>query len=1123
MVLRRFSAVWLLMFLVSVLVAACGGGGSTTSSAKAITAYSLNGVTGTINETGKTIAVTVPYGTDVTTLVATFTTTGSGVTVGTTPQVSGATANDFSSPLTYTVTAADGSTSSYTVTVLVAASSAKAITAFSLAGVTASINETYKSIGIVLPYGTDVHGLIATFISIGTDVKVNGVTQTSGVTANDFSSPVNYVVTAADGSTVSYTVTVAVALNTAKAITAFSLNGVAGTVNESNKSITVTMPAGTDVTTLIATFTTTGASVAVRATPQLSGSTPNDFTNPVSYDVSAADGSTASYTVTVAIATNPAMAITQYSLAGIYGVINETTKTIWVIMPYGTNVTSLVATFTTTGASVAVGATPQISGATPNDFTSPVAYTVTAADGSTSTYVVAVAVALNSAKAITAYSLNGVAGIINEANKTIAVTVPYGTDVTTLVATFTITGANVTVGATPQISGTTANNFVSPVIYTVTAADGSFVNYTVTVAVAPNPAKAITAFSLNGVVGTIDEANKAIAVTMPYGTNVTALVANFTITGVSIKIGSTIQYSGFYSNDFTSSVIYTVIAADGTTADYTVTVTVALNSAKAITAYSLAGIPGTIDEPNKTIAVTMPFGTAPSTLTTLVATFTTTGASVRVGATTQVSGTTANDFANPVTYTVTADDGSTANYTVTVTIALNPAKAITSFSLNGVTGMINETDKTITAPMSSATNVTALVATFTTTGASVKIGTTVQVSGTTANDFTNPVNFTVTAEDGASVNYRVTVLSQSVAWQINHAHSGQTDMAGTISFPVTPTWSVTLGGAASYPLIAGGKVFVMTAGLNGGYGTNLYALDKATGTTVWGPVAVAGTYFWAGHAYDNGKLFVVNYNGLLKSFDAATGIAGWSVQLPGQYAFSSPPTAINGIVYIGGSGSGGTLYAVDESNGNLLWSKSVANGDDSSPAVSSDGVFVTYPCQAYKFDPLSGAALWHYSGGCGGGGGRTPVYANGSLYMRDWTKSTSLIFNAATGVQTGTFTATPMPAVTAQAGYYLSAGTLRRYDLNASTPSWSFAGDGSLVTSPVIINNQYVIVGSSSGNVYAVDATTGTQLWSNSAGAAISAPDEQNVSAPRTGFGAGEEFLIVPAGSKVTAWKIIGP
>jgi hypothetical protein len=51
------------------------------------------------------------------------------------------------------------------------------------------------------------------------------------------------------------------------------------------------------------------------------------------------------------------------------------------------------------------------------------------------------------------------------------------------------------------------------------------------------------------------------------------------------------------------------------------------------------------------------------------------------------------------------------------------------------------------------------VANFTTTGASVSVGATAQVSGTTANDFTSPVDYTVTAADGSTVDYTVTVYS----------------------------------------------------------------------------------------------------------------------------------------------------------------------------------------------------------------------------------------------------------------------------------------------------------------------------------------------------------------------------
>ncbi|NTV02784.1 MAG: hypothetical protein HGB04_08395 [Chlorobiaceae bacterium] len=90
---------------------------------KAITAFGFTNpaVTGTVNATSHTIALTVPSGTDVTALTGTFTTTGASVKVGSTTQASGTTANDFTGPVTYTVTAEDGTIQDYTVTVTVTA------------------------------------------------------------------------------------------------------------------------------------------------------------------------------------------------------------------------------------------------------------------------------------------------------------------------------------------------------------------------------------------------------------------------------------------------------------------------------------------------------------------------------------------------------------------------------------------------------------------------------------------------------------------------------------------------------------------------------------------------------------------------------------------------------------------------------------------------------------------------------------------------------------------------------------------------------------------------------------------------------------------------------------------
>lgn len=89
---------------------------------------------------------------------------------------------------------------------------------------------------------------------------------------------------------------------------------------------------------------------------------------------------------------------------------------------------------------------------------------------------------------------------------------------------------------------------------------------------AVNPAKAITAFSFvaPAVTGVIDETTHTIAVTVPFGTNVTALAPT-----IATSTGATVSPASGVAQDFTNPVIYTVTAANGSTQTYVVTVTVA--------------------------------------------------------------------------------------------------------------------------------------------------------------------------------------------------------------------------------------------------------------------------------------------------------------------------------------------------------------------------------------------------------------------------------------------------------------------------------------------------------------------------------------------------------------------
>lgn len=151
--------------------------------------------------------VTVPYGTNPSNLIATFTTTpaNSPVIVGSITQISGATTNNFTNPVTYTVT--NGSVSqNYLVTVKIA--DPAEITAFSIGDSNGIISE--NTILVTVPYGTDLSSLVAIFTTVANvPVTVVGIIQVSGVTANNFTNPLTYIVTNG-GASQNYAVTVAI-------------------------------------------------------------------------------------------------------------------------------------------------------------------------------------------------------------------------------------------------------------------------------------------------------------------------------------------------------------------------------------------------------------------------------------------------------------------------------------------------------------------------------------------------------------------------------------------------------------------------------------------------------------------------------------------------------------------------------------------------------------------------------------------------------------------------------------------------------------------------------------------------------------------------------------------------
>jgi hypothetical protein len=199
---------------------------------------------------------------------------------------------------------------------------------------------------------------------------------------------------------------------------------------------------------------------------------------------------TSTYTT---IAARTGKAITAFSFAEQTSAATIGDGTIAIEVASSATVTNLIATFTVSdGANVKVGAVDQVSATTPNDFTSPVTYTVTAEDGSTKDWVVTVtkAIVKSTETDITAFSFVEQTGpaTIDAVNHTIAIEVGATTDITTLVPTITLS-----VGATVSPLSGVAQNFTSPVVYTVTAEDGTTTqNWTVTVTLASTIANTTT-------------------------------------------------------------------------------------------------------------------------------------------------------------------------------------------------------------------------------------------------------------------------------------------------------------------------------------------------------------------------------------------------------------------------------------------------------------------------------------------------------------------------------------------------------------------------------------------------------------------------------------------------------
>ncbi len=225
---------------------------------------------------------------------------------------------------------------------------------------------------------------------------------------------------------------------------------------ENNTTISLIVPADSDLSKLTPVIT-----VSDGATVSPASGVENNFTNPVTYTVTAENGDIRHFTVNVEAAEKASEnEILSFKIGDAGGVFYY--DTISLIVPADSDLSKLTPVIT-----VSDGATVSPASGVENNFTNPVTYTVTAGNGDIRHFTVNVeAAAKSSGKDIIDFKIGDAIGAIEEYNKTVSLTVPIDSDLSALTPVITVSN-----GAAVSPASDVEMDFTNPVTFTVKSFD----------------------------------------------------------------------------------------------------------------------------------------------------------------------------------------------------------------------------------------------------------------------------------------------------------------------------------------------------------------------------------------------------------------------------------------------------------------------------------------------------------------------------------------------------------------------------------------------------------------------------------------------------------------------------
>lgn len=281
-------------------------------------------------------------------------------------------------------------------------------------------------------------------------------------------------------------------------------------------------------------------------------------------------------------------------------------------------------------------------------------------------------------------------------------------------------------------------------------------------------------------------------------------------------------------------------------------------------------------------------------------------------------------------------------------------------------------------------------------------------------------------------------------------------------------------GSFSSPAVSHGLLYV------GSGDWNLYALNARTGALVWKYRTLSEIYASSPAVY-NGVVYFGSEDRYVYALDAQTGVLKWKFLTSDCCDIWSSPVVVDNVVYIGGGGP--TMYALDASTGSVLWTFTSGDLISAAPAVSNGIVYFTsYDSYVYALNATNGTLVWKFLTGPYGMLFIAPVLADGLVYINSLSGLYAL--DAATGnviwADYSVLGEDASPAADQGNLYVPTDLGLIAYDQKTGQHLW---------TSSILVFGSYLAAAngvlyapSYDGNVYGLDESSGTILWSYQSG-----------------------------------------